>query len=133
MAQLHTAAMMTTPKHETMTTRNLTIPLCLLLLSISAWGQESPAAADILPARPLNLSIVREKKLLQPAELDASNAAIKRNLEQNTSVERMPYGTGYEARQRSASSSGSGSASGSSGGSQSGSGGGNGRGGGRGR
>lgn len=116
----------------------------LLLLSLAApasWAQT--AAESDVTARPLNLSLPRDavwSSTVRPdpvaAERSHGAAAGLPDFDARSNGGqgqrgRMPYGSGYEARQRDA--SGSGSSQAGSGGGRGGSGGGGGRGMGRGR
>jgi len=111
MAQLPTEVKMTTPEHETMKPRILTLPLWLLILTASAWGQTTSVIPETLPARPLNLSLPRD--VLRPAAAEfqaglddpASRNLRPERLDGGQRVERLPYGSGYETRQRGMTSS----------------------------
>ena len=126
-----------------MNTRTFTLQL--LLLTLPAWGQDSPAAAAAPTARPLNLSLPKDVIRSTPVPFmgEVVDDTVARNLRPEAG--RLPYGSGYEARQREKKSgdgagwgngdrgrgSGAGTGSSSGGGSSaSGSGGGGGRGGG---
>lgn len=103
MALLRTAPMMTTPEHDTMKFRILLFSLWLLTLTTSAWGQAVPVVPETLPARPLNLSLPREMLRSAPVAFQAdTDDTATRNLRPGGSqqAERLPYGSGYEARQR---------------------------------
>lgn len=101
--------------------RNLTLPLMLLALTSPVLGQTAPAT-DVVTPQPLNLSLPRDmtRSTSPPFGGDAADDPIERNL-RSTQVtggkgaERLPYGSGYEARQRGA-ASGNGGGAGRSGG-----------------
>lgn len=126
-----------------MNTRTFTLQLLLLALTLPAWGQDSPAATEAPAARPLNLSLPKDVIRSTPVPFmgEVVDDTVARSLRPESG--RLPYGSGYEARQREKKSGdgagwgngerGRGSGAGSSGGggsSASGSGGGGGRGGG---
>jgi hypothetical protein len=105
-----------------MNPRNLTLPLMLLALTSPVRGQTSPAT-DVLTPQPLNLSLPRD--MTRPTSTtfsgDVANDPIERNLRSaqitgGKGTERLPYGSGYEARQRGMASGSSGSGAGRSGG-----------------
>lgn len=89
-----------------------------LLCCTSAWGEDTTATAGV--QRPLNLSLPRAATdtPLAPFGQDGSAEAIdpvERNLraaQVRGSATRLPYGSGYEARQRGAADGGDAAASG---------------------
>jgi len=98
------------------------IPL-LLALAAPAQGQTVPAD-DTATHQPLNLSLPRD--LARPSAMPSGVAAAHDPVEQNLrpaqidgkrDASRMPYGSGYEARQRGAADRGDTAAHGSRGGS----------------
>ena len=123
-------------------------PTLLLLLTLSApasWAQTAAesAAASPEPSRPLNLSLPRDavwsstvRSDLPAAERPRGDASALPDMGARANGGqgqrgRMPYGSGYEARQRDPSGVGSGQGVGQGGGQGGGSGGGRGMGGGR--
>jgi hypothetical protein len=129
-----------------MNTRLLSLSLSLLAATVPVapvWADDAAAATL---QRPLNLSLPRETRSLPSVNFDgASIDPVERNLRSSQirdgrNVERLPYGSGYEARQHSAGQGGTGQRAGQGNGANTGSspasatGGGRGRGGmGRGR
>jgi hypothetical protein len=95
----------------TMKPRFLVFPLCLLACTSSAWAQNRPGRDDGAATRPLNLSLPRDTLRSAPPAFQAvpEDTAV-RNLRQETRERerqeereersRLPYGTGYEARQQ---------------------------------
>lgn len=138
MAWLRAAWKMASPKANPMKLRTLPLPLSLLLLALAApvRGQSAPQG-DAEPHRPLNLSLPRDAMRPPVVTFDAvaPSDPVERNLrpaQVSGGPERMPYGSGYEARQRGAAGRGDAAAPGTHG--RSGGSGGSGRGGmGRGR
>ncbi len=116
----------------------------LLLGTLSGAGAQSlPADGESLPIRPLNLSVRKQTALVVDPALtvpgkDAQDTSktlgtTASGNDDESAVVRLPYGAGYESRQR-GNTSGSGGAGGSGGSGAGGSGSGGGRGGsGRGR
>lgn len=83
-----------------MNTKAFILQLLLLALTLPAWGQESPAAPAARTARPLNLSLPKDVIRSTPTPFmgEAADDTVARNLRPETG--RLPYGSGYEARQR---------------------------------
>lgn len=86
----------------------LTSSCLLLLLAAPAWGQSPLPPAGGEARRPLNLSLPRDLLSSQQATVirDEPEDTAVRNLRQEEQGStkrngRQPYGTGYEARQRS--------------------------------
>lgn len=110
---------MATPTTNTMKPRNLLTSLLLLGLTTSTWAQTTPMVAEPQATQPLNLSLPRDLLHGTPAAAKDDDP-VTRNLRPEPSSgskrgEHMPYGTGYEARQRGMGSGNSGMASGSGG------------------
>lgn len=98
----------------------LTLHLLLLIVAAPTWGQSpSPQPVGNEARRPLNLSVPRDV-LAQPSMAirnDADETAVRNLRQEDEGREKRTthqrYGTGYEARQRGATTEGSpGSASG---------------------
>lgn len=88
--------------------RSLVFTLFLLACVSSAWAQNRSGSEDAVPMRPLNLSLPRDALRSSPPTFQAApEDAATRNLrhevrerERQEERERLPYGTGYEARQQ---------------------------------
>lgn len=98
----------------------LSLPLLAAVLpAVPAWADD--AAAEPLQ-RPLNLSLPRETRPLPNVTFDNSGVdPVERNLRatqirDGRNVERLPYGSGYEARQRGGAGQGAGQGAGGGGG-----------------
>jgi hypothetical protein len=83
-----------------MNTKTFTLQLCLLALTLPAWGQTPPVASEARTARPLNLSLPKDVIRSTPTPFmgDVADDTVARNLRPESG--RLPYGSGYEARQR---------------------------------
>lgn len=110
---------MATPTKNIMKPRHLFSSLLLLGLAATSWAQTAPMATKSQATQPLNLSLPRYPLHGTPAAVKDDDP-VARNLRPepasgNKQGEHMPYGTGYEARQRGMGSSNSGMASGNGG------------------
>ncbi len=106
----------------------LTFSLSLLIVATPIWGQSPTPSANSEGRQPLNLSLPRDVVAKPDGIVSAeSQDTMERNLQaverqkEETRMERHPYGTGYEARQRDTASGahsgfGSGSGAGARGG-----------------
>lgn len=89
-----------------MNTRLLSLSLSLLVAAVPVAPAWADAAADAPPQRPLNLTLPREVRQLPSITFDGVSAdPVARNLSttqvrDGRSDARLPYGSGYEARQR---------------------------------
>lgn len=94
--------------NTTMKSRLFLLPMCLLAFAASGQAQTRPGHDSAAPMRPLNLSLPRDVlRTAPPAFQGAAEDTATRNLRQETGErerngERLPYGTGYEARQEGA-------------------------------
>lgn len=91
--------------------RSLLFTLCLLACANAAWAQNRPNRDDAAPMRPLNLSLPRDAVRSTPPafQAEAEDTATRNLRHENRERERhaeredrgrLPYGTGYEARQQ---------------------------------
>lgn len=107
MTALRGQSKMASPE-ATMKPRAISSPLLLLALAAPpVWPQTVPATDRAAPARPLNLSLPRDVLRSSPQAIGGTTEedAATRNVRPETAddekgKERLPYGTGYEARQR---------------------------------
>jgi uncharacterized membrane protein YgcG len=107
---------------NTMNTRLLTLSLSLIAATVQVAPVWADDAAAVTLQRPLNLTLPREARQLPSMTFDnASVDPVERNLRatqirDGRNVERLPYGSGFEARQRGASHGNGNTSSGGGGG-----------------
>jgi hypothetical protein len=83
-----------------MKTQTSLLYLWLAVLSAPILAQTSPAASETQAAKPLNLSLPKEgmRSVASPLRVGADDDPVARNLRPESG--RLPYGSGYEVRQR---------------------------------